>query len=715
VKLSAIDEFDNKTIAVRNMVVSHLVDEELNSVLPNTLCIYKGCYVTATTKGYDFDVNDLFKVESLEQSHNGLVIVTRLKDNKSLTIQRKKEKCCIKIKDGYNLKVERSQWPLKCSNIYNIHECIGQEFSAIFVSLLRFGNTDTDHKMYTFLSRLMDTLRIAIYPPVEEAMVTNSSVIKKFFEKVDVEKAGSYVEIYYDSENNDWRTKKQMEKKKRPLTFANIDSDDDNNSYTEEEVNLSQVVCAADSMVVRYIASKLPEQLKTVKDKDGNWSINKVENLDQNPEQSILKINNSNLVKSDNIWEESSSDDDDDDDDVDGSSQSKYPMISTDDLEAQSNVNTADHLIRSIEQKLLQARYNILTDDQKKQVNDALSTAKENLIALNSGQEEEMNFDADKRLGGYLYSTNIYRLRKGSSSPITLPNVKVQNHNDANLIPLTINTWLDSTIIDAYFKLLEERECNKVLTRMTRKQNYFLRETFFSNLLKDGKYDYEKVKRYFHVPPKKDINIFEYNKIFIIVNIGNFHWALVVIDMEAKTITYYDSKDNGNVSEKYLKATDNFLLDELHYWNNKDVRVDGADENFQLINAKKELYYPQQKDGFNCGIYALICADFLSDKLPLPLTFEPEEMDIMRERICLRLINKSLDYPIITNDDAYDGDDNTSNDSSMSLDINDTVNDNDSDVRQNSDREKDIDEFKFPRKRKLSECTQSKKASDDSD
>ena len=57
---------------------------------------------------------------------------------------------------------------------------------------------------------------------------------------------------------------------------------------------------------------------------------------------------------------------------------------------------------------------------------------------------------------------------------------------------------------------------------------------------KATEYDYNDVRRW-----TKNIDIFEYDKIFIPINISNGHWTLAVISMQLLEIKYYDSL-NGN-------------------------------------------------------------------------------------------------------------------------------------------------------------------------
>jgi Ulp1 family protease len=54
---------------------------------------------------------------------------------------------------------------------------------------------------------------------------------------------------------------------------------------------------------------------------------------------------------------------------------------------------------------------------------------------------------------------------------------------------------------------------------------------------------------------------------------------------------------------------------------------------------------PQQKGSVDCGVFLTICADFLSDDLPLIYT--QQDMDSFRKKIGTFIIKGTLGYPLI--------------------------------------------------------------------
>ncbi|RYY81263.1 hypothetical protein EON63_15820 [archaeon] len=53
---------------------------------------------------------------------------------------------------------------------------------------------------------------------------------------------------------------------------------------------------------------------------------------------------------------------------------------------------------------------------------------------------------------------------------------------------------------------------------------------------------------------------------------------------------------------------------------------------------------PQQENGFDCGVFTIMAADFLSDDLPLE--YDQNEMEERRYRIAQYILKGSLPYPI---------------------------------------------------------------------
>ena len=138
----------------------------------------------------------------------------------------------------------------------------------------------------------------------------------------------------------------------------------------------------------------------------------------------------------------------------------------------------------------------------------------------------------------------------------------------------------------------------------------------------------------------KKFNIFQKEKIFCPVNISNTHWTMLVMFIREKKIQYYDSM--GNTGKRYLHGALQYLGDEAR---KLDHQAFDASE-WQLGNQSDT---PQQENGFDCGVFSIMFADFISDNLPL--NFAQNLMPLFRRKICANILRGSLKYPLLVQTD----------------------------------------------------------------
>ena len=194
------------------------------------------------------------------------------------------------------------------------------------------------------------------------------------------------------------------------------------------------------------------------------------------------------------------------------------------------------------------------------------------------------------------------------------------------------------------------KERDKILcSRLSpRKPSHYFDTSFILHLLrtqKDGShigYDYNSVKRY-----TKKFDVFECDKIFVPINTNNSHWTLAVIFVKSTTIKYYDSlmsyntapiessviEDGTARSKLYLKALKRWICDE--------VKEKSSSYDVESLKLKYVKRYPQQIES-DCGIFTIMCADFLSDDLEL--SFTAKDMPYFRRKIHRDIQAGSLNY-----------------------------------------------------------------------
>lgn len=207
------------------------------------------------------------------------------------------------------------------------------------------------------------------------------------------------------------------------------------------------------------------------------------------------------------------------------------------------------------------------------------------------------------------------------------------------------NAWLNDEIINYYMAMLQARDLAKYNKRMElssssgvkpKKSHFF--NNFFVNKLMDNEtrsYVYANVRRW-----TRKFNIFEMDKVFCPVNVHNTHWTMAVIDVTAKTITYYDSM--GGSGKRYVDGLYRYLQDEHENKLNSKL-PDISEWKCRYGNSNN---CPQQNNGVDCGVFSLCCADYISDNLPLTYT-QQDITSFWRIKIANDILRGKLDYDIV--------------------------------------------------------------------
>jgi sentrin-specific protease 1 len=180
-------------------------------------------------------------------------------------------------------------------------------------------------------------------------------------------------------------------------------------------------------------------------------------------------------------------------------------------------------------------------------------------------------------------------------------------------------------------KMLEERDAALCAQNPQRKPSFYFNSFFMEKLLASG-YSYSSVKRW-----SKKFDAFAMDKIFFPINISNTHWTFAVVYMTKKKIAYYDSM--SGTGKNYTDALLKWLVDEAR---DKKNMVLNTDEWSIIQDHRGNI--PQQKNGFDCGVFATIGIDFLSDDLPLQ--YNQGNMATFRLKMAADILRGSLTYPV---------------------------------------------------------------------
>ena len=114
---------------------------------------------------------------------------------------------------------------------------------------------------------------------------------------------------------------------------------------------------------------------------------------------------------------------------------------------------------------------------------------------------------------------------------------------------------------------------------------------------------------------------------------------MLVMYIQKKRIEYYDSF--GSSGRRYLEGALRYLGDEA----NKLGKADFNSGEWVLNSPGKAI--PQQENCHDCGVFSTMCADFISDNLPLQ--YSQEQMPHIRHKICANILRGSLKYPQLVN------------------------------------------------------------------
>lgn len=190
-------------------------------------------------------------------------------------------------------------------------------------------------------------------------------------------------------------------------------------------------------------------------------------------------------------------------------------------------------------------------------------------------------------------------------------------------------TWLNDEVVNFYMSMLQERDERLCTETPGRLSSHYFSSFFLTKLLERDTYNYSNVKRW-----TKKFDVLSKDKIFCPVNISNTHWTMAVVFVQRKEIVYYDSMSASG--QRYLQALLRWIKDDAK--DKKQIDLDVSE--WKLIDRQPNV--PQQENGYDCGVFCITCADYVSDDLPLD--YDQDYVTENRTRIAAAILRGSLNY-----------------------------------------------------------------------
>mmetsp|Transcript_22688 Transcript_22688/g.53712 ORF Transcript_22688/g.53712 Transcript_22688/m.53712 type:complete len:673 (-) Transcript_22688:1562-3580(-) len=288
----------------------------------------------------------------------------------------------------------------------------------------------------------------------------------------------------------------------------------------------------------------------------------------------------------------------------------------------------------SIKQMDLQFDVRLDTQDKKDQAFRESSVVKEI-------EERQKAKEAEKRAKSLmrpLSDEELERIEDVVHGSLTYNSVVAQDGSDSvqqsSMHTLQPGQWVGDEVIHYFYLMLSKRDKEMCEKDPSRKPSHFFKSFFMTKLLneghatKDGQYEYSNVKRWSKKVPGKDL--FGLNKILFPINMGNAHWIAACIFMEKKRIEIFDSM--GGSGRVYLDALFQYIKDE--HKAKKGSPLPDEDQ-WELVPTQRDT--PRQRNGYDCGVFTCMFADFVSKDCPL--IFNQDHINQCRHRIALSILN----------------------------------------------------------------------------
>lgn len=217
----------------------------------------------------------------------------------------------------------------------------------------------------------------------------------------------------------------------------------------------------------------------------------------------------------------------------------------------------------------------------------------------------------------------VKRLLTGPNSQVLIDKYNIEIRRE-DLKRLNPGQWLNDELINFYLQLLSEKSKKNTVSPC-----HFFNSHFYSLLTaQDTGFFYNRVAKW-----TKSVDIFSLAKVIFPVHVGDNHWCLGVINIKLKRFEYYDSL--GLTNPRCIQNLKKYINEE--HTAKKGSPIDLSTWGEHNIGSKN----PQQKNYYDCGVFMLKFAEFVSNDQRL--TFSQDHMPFFRKQLVLQICNGKLE------------------------------------------------------------------------
>lgn len=232
--------------------------------------------------------------------------------------------------------------------------------------------------------------------------------------------------------------------------------------------------------------------------------------------------------------------------------------------------------------------------------------------------------------------------RAGFSEPLTWESIwkLIRKDKDGKM-----KQWLKSQTLSLYIEMMNARNATMLATKNYNATKPLLNTHFFDSQfytrITEGRggvgYDFVASAPVTNSENKRRGDIFERDMAFVVVNLDDTHWTLVVVNFVDKRMEYFDGR-NGAEGESILNTMRRWLKDEKIRLTNGEAKWDDRDWTYHAWSAAQGR--PTQFDDYNCGVIALQIANYYAQNGTL--NFDKNEWNNFRLQMLSEFIHAKL-------------------------------------------------------------------------